>query len=134
NGTLYFPPTLTVTHQFGAGKPKLGVTESITPSSTVLLPVLFFDNPGDWVVPERYQVFNGSFAAADYTDTNAVRDWNPMGKYYELLNIVGYRMQEHPGTTIQLLAGYSTEPGEGPEIGDARSETVREYLTNVWHI
>lgn len=133
-GTLYFPPTLSVSQQFGTADPVLGITESITPTSAVLLPILFFDHPGDWTIPERYQVFNGSFAADDYADTLAVHDWNPTAKYYELLNIIGYRMRENPGTTIHLLAGYSTDPGEGQEVADARSEVVREYLTNVWHI
>lgn len=133
-GTLYFPPTLSVSQQFGTADPVLGITESITPTSTILLPILFFDHPGDWTIPERYQVFNGSFAAADYADTLAVHDWNPTAKYYELLNIIGYRMRENPGTTIHLLAGYSTDPGEGPDVADARSEVVREYLTNVWHV
>lgn len=133
-GTLYFPPTLTVNYQFGQAAPVLGITESITPTSTTLLPILFFDHPGDWAIPTRYQVFSGSFKTDDYADTNSVGDWNPMGKYYELLNIVGYRMREHPRTVIHLLGGYSTEPGENAEIATARGEVVREYLMNVWHI
>lgn len=133
-GTLYFPPMLAINYQFGNGEPVLGIMESITPTTTTLLPILFFDHPGDWAIPPRYQMFTGSYDARDYADTNTVWDWNPMGKYYELLNIIGFRMQEYPGTSIYLRGGYSTEPGENAEIADARSQVVREYLLNVWHI
>lgn len=134
NGTLYFPPKLTVSYQFGGREPILSITESFSPTSAVLLPVIFFDHPGDWTIPSRYQIFSGTFAARDYADTNPVRVWDPMEKYREILNIVGFRMREHPGTRIRLQGGYSTEPGENGEVADARAEIVKEYLTNVWHI
>ena len=135
DGTLYFPPKLIFSSQ--RARPTLTYVESRYYTTTPLLPVVFFDHPGDWAIPSRYQIFNSSSATRDYTDSNAVSGHEYSGyqrKYREILNIIGVRMQEYPETTIQLQGKFSTEPGETPDVAQARAEIVREYLITVWNL
>ncbi len=135
DGSLYFPPKLIFASQ--RERPRLMQSESRYFTSIPVLPIVFFDYPGDWNIPSRYQVFNGSSAARDYTDSNAVSGLEfggYQGKYREILNIIGFRMQQYPGTRIQLQGGFSTEPGESSKVAQTRAEIVREYLMNIWDI
>ena len=133
--TLHVPPKLVVASQWSDEKPELYMYEYSYRRELPLLPIIFFDYPGDYTIPSRYQQFSGSYEARDYTDTNDVDSYvSYFGKYYELLNIIGYRMTKYPKTTIMLQGGYSHEAGENEEIALTRAEVVREYLTNVWGI
>lgn len=135
DGSLYFPPKLIFASQ--REKPRLIQSESRYFTSIPVLPIVFFDHPGDWNIPSRYQVFNGSSAARDYTDSNAVSGLEfggYQGKYREVLNIIGFRMQQYPETRVQLQGGFSTEPGESRDVAQTRAEIVREYLINIWDI
>ncbi|MGE3801861.1 MAG: hypothetical protein AB7H80_12650 [Candidatus Kapaibacterium sp.] len=133
--TLHVPPKLVVASQWSDEKPELYMYEYSYRRELPLLPMIFFDYPGDYTIPPRYQQFSGSYQARDYTDTNDVDSYvSYFGKYYELLNIIGYRMTKYPKTTIMLQGGYSHESGETEEIALTRAEVIREYLTNVWGI
>ena len=106
---------------------------------TAMLPMIFFDQ-GSSAIPERYQKFSGTFDARRYSDRDPVEKGvdnvlpSRLLKYYELLNIIGYRMTRFPLTTIGLEGGYSTEPGEEKMIAEERAEVVKEYLETVWDI
>jgi outer membrane protein OmpA-like peptidoglycan-associated protein len=50
--------------------------------------------------------------------------------YYNVLNILGDRMQKNPSSTITLVG--SSE--KGPEDGRAMSESIKTYLVNVFAI
>ncbi len=133
--TLHVPPKLVVASQWSEEKPELYMYEYSYRQELPLLPIIFFDYPGDYNIPSRYIQFPGSYQARDYTDTNDVgNNVGYRGKYYELLNILGYRMTKYPETRIMLQGGYSNEAGESEEIALIRAEVVREYLANVWKI
>ncbi len=132
---LHIPPKLVVTQGWSDDRPDVYTYHSIIPQQMLLLPMVFFDRPGEWVIPERYQTFRSPSKAVDYTDTNDVIGWqrqNP--KYHEVLNIVGYRMQRDTGAVVGLRGGYSTEPGEDAALARERALVVREYLQLVWEI
>lgn len=108
-----------------------------------LLPVLFFER-GSATFPSRYR-FLGSRAEADhYVDTQQVifaelrpRYWSPTGKdakYYQLLDVVGYRMRRSPSTRLKVRGEYSSEEGESEGVARLRAEAVRDHLTTVWGI
>lgn len=49
--------------------------------------------------------------------------------YYNILNIVGYRMQQTPTANLTLIG---SDPKE--KNGEALAETVKKYLVDVWEI
>lgn len=102
------------------------------------LPIIFFD-PASSVIPQRYQLFGRSLDADEYREDQEIDVTYESGnrsnpKYREILNIIGSRMSRNDTMTLELLGGYSTEPGETPEVGRERSQVVAEYLQNVWRI
>lgn len=158
---LFIPPTITVVDMMTGGPPLLKATEQHVRRRDPMLPIIFFDNPGEWTLPPRYHTFGSSSEADGYADTNEVwlkqhwygdinakptdtnfirRTWSrweeyhDYPKYYELLDVIGYRMTAHPQTSITLRGGYSAEPGESPDVARERITTVRDYLTSIWRI
>ena len=156
DGDLYIPPKLTIglksdmswlSRFYGSDYPveesnfsqELRIERSRSMYNSLRpLPIIFFD-PASSVIPARYQLFGRSLDADDYREDQEIdvtyqtdRGSNP--KYLEILNIIGYRMSQEDTITLELLGGYSTEPGENEEIGRERSEVVAEYLQNIWRI
>lgn len=138
DAVLSIPPRLTVSQRkIGKDSSCTGIcireitsVEQLTP-----LPVLFFDHAGSALLTNRYQQFTHPAQADEYSDTDPAWAWEgTLAKYWQMLNIVGFRMRQHPQTTIAIEGGYSTQPGESPEIGMRRAETIRDYLTSIWKI
>ena len=142
NDDFFRPPTLTVVDVYtgkpSTSRPVLRASESHVRHRDPLLPIIFFDNPGEWALPTRYHTFESAAQTAGYRDTNMM--WVQRGeehsyaKYNELLDVLGERMSRYPSTAIGLRGGYSGEPGESPDVARARSATVRDYLTTIWCI
>lgn len=113
--------------------PELRVEEYSSNRLDPLLNYVFFDE-GSAVIPSRYQVLNGD-AVTSFSEDGFSAD-SILGVYYNLLNIVGYRMSKHPEATLRLtgcIADIGLESG-GADLAKGRAESVREYLTDVWNI
>ncbi|MBU1397964.1 MAG: OmpA family protein, partial [Proteobacteria bacterium] len=57
-------------------------------------------------------------------------------KYYQVLNIIGKRLTDHPAATI-TLTGCNDNTGtekRNLKLSTARAEAVRDYLQSVWNI
>lgn len=103
-------------------------------------PVLnyIFFNPGSTEIPDRYvmlrknqvQDFKEDQLEVFKPKTLPGRSAREMTVYYNVLNILGDRMEENPSSTITLVG--SSE--EGPEDGRAMAESVREYLVDIFGI
>lgn len=150
-GLLYFPPKLKVQvsitsnihpnpdRRQDAKAEGLQIKRRAIPETEDILPMVFFDGAGSIAIPNRYQTFFGSSQTDSYADTNDAVELEDLRenlvKYYEVLNILGYRMKDrYPESRIELEGGYSTLPGEDEEVGTARAEVVRDYLTSIWKI
>lgn len=132
---LYIPPKLTVENRLTSGPPTIELSESYRPGWLPLLPAVFFDNPGDWTIPQRYVQFTSSSATADYADTTNVSDpWNRTLKYYEILNVLGYRLRAYPDARLGLRGCHSAEGGESGGVARERALVIREYLERIWDI
>lgn len=98
-----------------------------------LLPYVFFprDSAG---IPSRYRMIAG----------REVRDWreetlapeSAIDVYYDLLNIIGYRMRRNRRATLKITGCLGLR-----ELGDTsstlardRATAVRDYLRDVWRI
>lgn len=120
NGTEY--PQLT-----------LRAEEFISTSLRPLLNYVFFDE-NSAELPERY-----TRLSPDEVSTFRVEklyNVETLPTYYNILNIVGSRLQANPSATITLVG---CNADVGPEKGNttlsnSRAEAVREYLTKVWDI
>ena len=95
-------------------------------------------NAGSTAIPSRYVLLNKGqvkdfkedqlegFAPNNLSD----RSKRQMTVYYNVLNILGDRMQKNPSSTISLVG--SSE--NGPADGLAMAETVKTYLVTVFTI
>lgn len=104
-----------------------------------LRPYVFFDS-GNVNIPGRYNNisasdtnalisdFQSEFAADDMGDVQ-VRHNKQAELYYNLLNIIGYRLNHAPAATVTLIG---SDPKE--QNGADLANTVKNYLVNTWSI
>jgi outer membrane protein OmpA-like peptidoglycan-associated protein/opacity protein-like surface antigen len=95
-------------------------------------------NAGSNEIPNRYVLLNKDqvknfkedqievFAPKNLSD----RSKRQMTVYYNVLNILGDRMQKNPNATISLVGSSA----EGPADGLAMSESIKTYLVDVFSI
>ncbi|MEZ7506491.1 outer membrane beta-barrel protein [Flavobacterium sp. Arc2] len=95
-------------------------------------------NAGSNEIPNRYVLLNKDqvknfkedqievFAPKNLSD----RSKRQMTVYYNVLNILGDRMQKNPNATISLVGSSA----EGPADGLAMSESIKTYLVDVFAI
>lgn len=97
-----------------------------------------FFNTGSTEIPNRYVLLNKD-QVKDFKEdqlevfapkTLSDRSKRQMIVYYNVLNILGDRMQKNPSATITLVG--SSE--KGPEDGAAMAESIKTYLVNVFAI
>ncbi len=114
-------------------KATLKIEEILSEKIQPLLNYIFFAH-SDAQIPQRYKLL----------DTTEVKDFS-IGKlydsgtldtYYNLLNIIGKRMNEYPQANITITGCNS---GQGFEKNDTdlsrkRSRSVADYLSNIWQI
>jgi len=94
-----------------------------------LFPIVFFDK-NSAVIPTRYIQFRLSersrFSSLDFTWFNAVE------QYYQILNVIGSRLQKLEKATIVLHG--STSFDETASLARSRAEAIQRYLKDTWEI
>jgi outer membrane protein OmpA-like peptidoglycan-associated protein/Mg-chelatase subunit ChlD len=116
-----------------AGIDTLVVEDQVVRQRFPLLGYLFFE-PGSAAIPSRYALLANK-AETDAFEENRVPG-NALDHYYNILNIIGYRMRINPTAEI-LITGCSdgdVADAAVPGIGRKRAEAVRDYLQTVWGI
>ena len=96
-----------------------------------LLPYIFFDHDSA-TIPDRYAQI----------ERRNVRNWreeriergSTMNVYYELLNIVGYRLRVNRRAEIKITGCVGEFETEDSTLALRRAEAVRDYLRDVWRI
>ena len=99
---------------------------------------VFFEE-GSTAIPKRYVSLSkdqaSKFELEDLRKSEVKdqegRSERQLKTYYNILNILGYRMQKNP-TTLITLSGASA--GNGPELGKEYAESVKTYLVNVFGV
>jgi len=110
----------------------LTIEEIKTIDASPMLGHIYFVN-GSSEIPPQYVRFAGPGETAGF-DPQQLR--GTLEKYYQVLNIVGKRLTEHPGATITLVgcnANTGTETGN-KKLSTQRAEIIRNYLQQVWNI
>lgn len=98
-----------------------------------LLNYVFFDE-GSGVLPERYILLKNTSETAAFTDSTIVG--GTLEKYYNVLNIYGYRLRKYPDATLELVGcNDNTRPAEKRDgLSNERVQQVYNYLKDVWKI
>ncbi len=105
-------------------------------ASTALHPLLqyvFFDE-NSAEIPKKY-----SRIEPQNTDNFSLRSFinvSSMDLYYEVLNVVGYRMKTAPRSTITVTGCNSNEGNElnNTDLSRSRAESVKNYIVDTWGI
>ena len=107
------------------------VDEFITPSRNFpLLNYIFFDENAS-ELPKRYNQLSKSETSE--FDVDDLDIWETLPIYYDLLNIVGARLNKYPDSKIILTAINGTKTGSN-ELAGQRAETIKNYFSSVWNI
>ncbi len=91
---------------------------------------------GNSNIPDRYTKLShteaGRFSAEEMSNRPDIRRDNKrdnqMIVYYNILNVIGDRMRNNPGSTITLNG---SSAGQGVNVGLQQAESVKEYLVSV---
>lgn len=106
-------------------------------SSTRMHPLLnsvFFDE-GSATLPLRYKRLANS-AEAQLFREDEVSTQEAIPVYYDLLNVIGKRMQDNPAATL-TLKGYNSgvnSEADNIALSKDRAQTVASYLKNIWGV
>lgn len=106
-----------------------------------LLTHIFFDSASA-TLPDRYITFSRPEERTGFTDSTV--EGGMLEKYYNVLNVIGYRMRKYPTTTITVIGRSSQRIGGDVLIGfeskeeedmiGERGERVYRYLIDIWAI
>jgi outer membrane protein OmpA-like peptidoglycan-associated protein len=113
--------------------PSIQVEEFLRRQSQPLLPYIFFDE-NSTEIPARYSRKTKNDAAAFAMSDLYSRQ--TLEAYYEILNIIGKRLQENPSASI-TVSGYNSNTGiekNNTALSKQRAESIKNYLTTVWNI
>ncbi len=97
-----------------------------------LLPYVFFDSKSNTLSPRYRQLSSEqveSYSLANFYNLDA------MVTYYQLLNVIGKRMQENLEASISITGCTDSKEAESTEdLGKRRATVVRNYLVDTWKI
>ena len=123
--------------QFSVGQPKNVKVQNKVREVFPLRNYIFF-NLGSTQIPDRYVLLNKDQVKdfkEDQVQFNTPRNTSGRSErqllvYYNIINILGDRMQKNPSSTIKLVG--SSE--KGPDDGREMAQNVKNYLTSVFSI
>jgi outer membrane protein OmpA-like peptidoglycan-associated protein len=110
----------------------LTIEEIKTFDASPMLGHIYFAE-GESSIPEQYVRIEDDTQITAFDES---RFKDTLEKYYQVLNILGKRMTDHPETSITLVgcnANTGVEKGN-QELSAARAQAVRDYLLSVWRI
>jgi outer membrane protein OmpA-like peptidoglycan-associated protein len=116
-----------------AGYNGLVMEEFMTWDLYPLLNYVFFDL-GKSDIPSRYNIFSSNSATKDFTDSTI--NGGTLDRYYHVLNIYGYRLNQFPDAKIEVVGCNDGTTAEEKRAGlsKERATNVYNYLKDVWNI
>jgi outer membrane protein OmpA-like peptidoglycan-associated protein len=110
----------------------LTIEEIKTIDASPMLGHIYFAE-GSSEIPPQYVRFAGPAETKGF-DPQQLR--STLDKYYQVLNIIGKRLIDHPEAQITLIgcnANTGTEKGK-KDLSAERAEAIKDYLQQVWNI
>jgi outer membrane protein OmpA-like peptidoglycan-associated protein len=115
---------------------RLRVEEFISTQMYPLLNYVFFDDNSS-ELPARYNSLQKT-KVQEFTEKSLknLQNKNSLEVYYDILNIVGYRMSRLPKSKLTLTGCNSNQNAEQSnlKLSQARAEAVKNYLISTWNI
>src|SRR5262249_15044836 len=97
---------------------------------------LFFDDGSDQI-PGRYHLYGNANETGVFNPALLYKS-NALGIHYEVLNIIGLRMQQKPNAKITITGTRSVHSAgdsiSSSDISLLRAEHAAKYLQDVWSI
>lgn len=112
---------------------EIRVEEFLSDQMYPILPYVFFDeNSAD--IPSRYNTLQSGQTEL-YTPKNLTGK-DQLGVYYDVLNVIGFRLKNNPQETITIIGCNADKTNEQGNIAlsKKRAESVQSYLSSVWNI
>jgi len=108
------------------------IEELTTIDSSPFLNYIYF-NAGESEIPARYMVFSNQSATQSFDEINLK---GTLEKHYNVLNIIGRRLLNHPQARIRIVGCNSNRDVEQgkTDLSRSRAEAVRAYLKYIWGI
>lgn len=99
-----------------------------------LLHYVFFEE-NSASIPARYHTFTPGLTP-NFSSTQLYRNSSAFDVYYNVLNIIGEYLVQHPASTVRLTGCNADIRSEAKNLALSRerAEVVRAYLTSVWGI
>lgn len=112
---------------------KIKVEERISRRMSPLLPIVFFDH-NSYEIPKRYIKLTKDDAESYVKPQIAAG--NALDNYYNVLNIIGSRMQAYPKAKLIITGTNSgiADEKNNKTLSQNRAQTIRDYLVEVWNI
>ena len=109
------------------------VEEFESRQTRAILPYIFFgDNESE--IPSKYnRILPESTSGFTF---NGLLGKSPLESYYDILNVIGYRLRERSEALV-TLTGTNNNLGKeknNTKLSKLRAENVKNYLTQVWNI
>lgn len=113
---------------------QLALTQTVVTETFPILPYVFFD-AGSAVLSPRYVRLSDGDRSGFREEALPRRS---LDAYYQLLNIVGRRLDQTPAARVTLKgtadAREEKVPGAANNLARARAQAVKEYLVRSWGI
>ncbi len=113
--------------------PQVTITTNISYRTQPLLQYIFFDENSS-NLHKRYFLINEK-STASFNEEN-LYNFNVLATYYNILNIVGKRMEKYPQAKLTITGCNSGQGNEknNLELSKKRAETISDYFTKIWKI
>lgn len=131
------PPQVVVTR---AVSEEVHIVETIVTETFPVLPYLFFDSASALLSSRYVQLANDDLPNFRENALPKMHDregHRSLEAYYNVMNIVGSRMQARPNSTIVINGttdGKELEKDAQRDLAEQRAKAVKDYLTTVWKI
>lgn len=111
----------------------LQIEDFISLNMRPLLNYIFFDYNSD-VIPAKYKKI--SKEDADKYSLKKLQNFGALETYYQVLNIIGYRLKNDASTKIDIVGCNSDVELEenNKKLSENRALAVKDYLMDVWGI
>jgi outer membrane protein OmpA-like peptidoglycan-associated protein len=111
----------------------LKIEDFISLNMRPLLNYIFFEE-NSFEIPSKYHKI--SSAETKKFSMKKITGLDILQTYYHVLNIIGKRLSDNPGTSISLV-GTNADIGneiKNKDLSYARANSIKEYFANVWGI
>jgi outer membrane protein OmpA-like peptidoglycan-associated protein len=112
---------------------RIRVEEFLTTQLRPLLNYVFFDENQSELLSKYRRL---SEKERQRFDVDKLFNYETLDLYYDMLNIVGRRMQDYPNAKLTITGcnDGTTSEKNNLEVSRKRAETVRDYLLQTWNL